>query len=94
MEINKLSSAVGIYKKIGTYKSSAGSKTAAPAAKKVDTVEISSAARQNIESAKAAAARAADEGVSADKIAALKAKIADGSYNISPENVAAAILEG
>lgn len=94
MEINKLSSALGVYKKMGSYKSSAGSKTTASAAKKVDTVEISSAARQNIESAKAAAARAADEGVSADKIAALKAKIADGSYNISPENVAAAILEG
>ena len=90
MEINKLSSAVGIYKKTeSSFKTSRNNKTA-PAAKKVDTFEISSAARKNLE--RAEAARNADDAAPAERIAALKAQIADGSYNISPESVAAAIL--
>ena len=90
MEINKLSSAVGIYKKTNSgCKTSRTGKTA-PAAKKVDTFEISPAARKNLE--RAEAARNAEDAAPAERIAALKAQIADGSYNISPESVAAAIL--
>lgn len=95
MEINKCS-ALGVYNKIESgYKSAKkDGKTVLSSAKKVDTLEISSAARANIESAKAAAGRFAQADASPDRIDALKAKIADGTYSISPENVAAAIFEG
>lgn len=96
MEINKYTSAVGAYRKIGSdYRSAVkdGRKTSASAAKKVDTLELSSAARATVESAKAAAKKFADSDAPAERIAALKAKIADGSYQVSPENVAAAIFE-
>ncbi|MCD7730533.1 MAG: flagellar biosynthesis anti-sigma factor FlgM [Oscillospiraceae bacterium] len=96
MEINKLTSAVGMYKKIGSdYKNTAkADKKAVSSAKNVDTFEISAAARSSVESAKAAVKKQADSDAPAERIAALKAKIADGSYNVSPENVAAAIFEG
>ena len=96
MEINKYTSAVGAYRKIGSdYRSAVkdGRKTSASAAKKVDTLELSSAARATVGSAKAAAKKFADSDAPAERIAALKAKIADGSYQVSPENVAAAIFE-
>ena len=90
MEINKLSAAVGIYKNNGSgCKFSAKNKTA-PAAKKVDTFEMSPAARKNLE--RAEASKAAGDAAPAERLAALKAQIADGSYNVSPESVAAAIL--
>lgn len=98
MEINKCSSAVNMYKKIGSdYKSvsKSNSKTIISGAKNVDKVEISSAARENnLESVKSTIKKNVDNSASSDRIAALKAKIADGTYSISPENVAAAIFEG
>lgn len=88
MEINKINAAVAVYKTSAGYKTSP--KKTAPAAKKVDTFEISPAARKNLE--RAGAARNADDAAPAERLAALKAQIADGSYNVSPESVAAAIL--
>lgn len=98
MEINKCTSAVNMYKKIDTgYKSTAktNARTALNTVRNVDTLEISSSARANsIESAKAAVRNSVSKDASADRIAALKAKIADGSYRVSPESVATAIFEG
>jgi anti-sigma28 factor (negative regulator of flagellin synthesis) len=97
MEINKFTSAVGAYRKVGSdYKSAVkgSGKSASGSVKKVDTLELSSAARATIESAKSDAKRSADSGASPERIAALKAKIADGTYSVSSENVAAAILGG
>lgn len=96
MEINKYTSAVGAYRKIGSdYKTAVkdGKKTSASSAKKVDTLELSSAARATVESTKASAKKFADSDASAERIASLKAKIADGTYKVSPESVAAAIFE-
>lgn len=97
MEINKLGTAMGIYRKMeNTYKSSSkdGKKVSVSSAKRVDTFEMSSGARMSIEPAKAAAKKFADSDASADRIASLKSRIADGSYNVSPESVAASIFEG
>lgn len=97
MEINKLGTAMGIYKKIeNSYKSGVkdGKKVSASSVKRVDTFEMSAGARASIEPAKAAAKKFADSDASADRIAVLKSKIADGSYNVSPESVAASIFEG
>lgn len=97
MEINKLSTAMGVYRKIeNSYKSGAKNekKVTASSAKRVDTFEMSAGARMSVESAKAAAKKLADSDASADRIASLKSRIADGSYNVSPESVAASIFEG
>ena len=98
MEINKLGTAMGIYRKMeNSYKSGIkdGKKVSASSAKRVDTFEMSAGARAvNIEPAKASAKKAADSGASVDRIASLKSRIADGSYNVSPESVAASIFEG
>lgn len=98
MEINKLGNAMGIYRKMeNSYKSGVkdGKKVSASSAKRVDTFEMSAGARAvSIEPAKASAKKAADSGASADRIASLKSRIADGSYNVSPESVAASIFEG
>lgn len=97
MEINKLSTAMGVYRKIeNSYKSGTKDekKVAASSSKRVDTFEMSAGARMSVESAKAAAKKFADSDASADRIASLKSRIADGSYNVSPESVAASIFEG
>ena len=98
MEIKNYSSAVSAYKSISSdYRNNAvkGGKTAAKSVKNTDTLEISSAAKANsLESAKAAVRKSIDKETPADRIAAIKAKIAEGTYSISPENVAAAIFEG
>lgn len=97
MEVGKLGTAMGIYRKMeNSYKAGAkdGKKVSAVAAKRVDTFEMSAGARTSIEPAKAAAKKFADSDAAADRIASLKSRIADGSYNVSPESVAASIFEG
>ena len=98
MEIKNYGSAVNAYKNIGSdYRSKAvkSGRAAAASVKNTDTLEISSVAKaNNLENAKAAVRKSVEKGAPADRIAALKAKIADGTYRISPENVAAAIFEG
>ncbi len=63
------------------------------AAKNVDKAVFSQSAGQ-LSAAEAQAARAAESFASPERIAALKAMISDGSYNISAESVAASIFEG
>ncbi len=98
MEIKNLSSVVSAYKSIGTeHRINSGVKNNASVkrSKNVDVVEFSSAARsENLSNAKAAVKKYVESSASDERIAALKAKIADGSYAVSPENVAAAIFEG
>ena len=61
-----------------------------------DKAEFSSASKAGaaIANAKASAAKTVESFASPERIAALKSMIADGSYNIPAESVAASILEG
>lgn len=97
MEIGKLGNAMGIYRKMeNSYKTGVkDGKKVSSSAKRVDTFEMSAGARAaGAEAAKASAKKFADSDASADRIASLKSRIADGSYNVSPESVAASIFEG
>lgn len=97
MEVGKLGNAMGIYRKMeNSYKSGVrDGKKVSSSAKRVDTFEMSAGARAaGAEAAKASAKKFADSDASADRIASLKSRIADGSYNVSPESVAASIFEG
>lgn len=63
--------------------------------KNVDKAEFSAASREGaISGAKASVKKNVEGFASAERIAALKSMISDGSYNISAESVAASILEG
>lgn len=58
-----------------------------------DKAEFSSAARAGFaDSLKAAAKNAAQASASPERLSALSAKISDGSYNVSAEDVASAIM--
>lgn len=93
MEINKIGSAMSVYKKIGNdYK--AGVKKSPGTSAKRDTFEISPAARASIDAAKSAARELAGSDASAERLATLKSSIENGSYNVSAESVATSILEG
>ncbi|MCI5945357.1 MAG: flagellar biosynthesis anti-sigma factor FlgM [Oscillospiraceae bacterium] len=97
MEVGKLGNAMGIYRKMeNSYKTGVkDGKKVSSSAKRVDTFEMSAGARAaGAEAAKASAKKFADSDASADRIASLKSRIADGSYNVSPESVAASIFEG
>ena len=97
MEVGKLGTAMGIYRKMeNSYKTGVkDGKKVSSSAKRVDTFEMSAGARAaGAEAAKASAKKFADSDASADRIASLKSRIADGSYNVSPESVAASIFEG
>lgn len=97
MGINRLGSAMGIYRKMeNSYKSGikGEKKTDAASSRRVDTFEMSANARAGFEPVRNAAKSVRDSGASAERIASLKSRIADGSYNISPESVAASIFEG
>ena len=97
MEVGKLGNAMGIYRKMeNSYKTGVkDGKKVSSSAKRVDTFEMSAGARAaGAEAAKASAKKFADSDASADRIASLKSRIADGSYNVSLESVAASIFEG
>lgn len=97
MEVGKLGNAMGIYRKMeNSYKTGVkDGKKVSSSANRVDTFEMSAGARAaGAEAAKASAKKFADSDASADRIASLKSRIADGSYNVSPESVAASIFEG
>ena len=97
MEVGKLGNAMGIYRKMeNSYKTGVkDGKKVSSSAKRVDTFEMSAGARAaGVGAAKASAKKFADSDASADRIASLKSRIADGSYNVSPESVAASIFEG
>lgn len=93
MGINKLGSAMGIYRKIeNSYKSGikGEKKSDTVSSRRVDTFEMSANARAGFEPVR----NSAKSDASAEKIASLRSRIADGSYNVSPESVAASIFEG
>lgn len=93
MKIDKYSSVISAYAK-NAYKP-AKKKPGAVTAKNVDKTDFSAASNAGaLEGAKAAAKMSAESFASPERIAALKAMIAEGSYNIPAESVAASILEG
>lgn len=93
MEINKYGSVMSAYVK-NTYEP-AGKKLKAAAAKNTDKAVFSTAGGAGaLNGAKASVKRSVESFASPERITALKSMIADGSYNISAESVAASILEG
>lgn len=91
MEINKYGSVMSAYVK-NTYEP-AGKKVKEAAVKNTDKAVFSASAGA-LNGAKASVKRSVESFASPERIAALKAMIADGSYNISAESVAASIMEG
>ncbi len=93
MEIKNYSSVMSAYMK-NTYEPSR-KKLGAPAAKNTDKAEFSAASGAGaLANAKASAKKSVESFASPERIAALKSMIADGSYNISADDVAASIFEG
>lgn len=93
MEIKNYSSVMSAYMK-NTYEP-AKKKVGSPAAKNTDKAEFSAASGAGaLAGAKASAKKSVESFASPERISALKSMIADGSYNISAESVAASILEG
>ncbi len=94
MEIKNYSSAINAYKYNATY--DGVKKTATQAVpKNVDVVEFSSSSKKrSIDKTKAEIKSSVIKGASEERIASLRKMISEGSYCISAESVAAAILEG
>ncbi len=94
MEIKNYSSAINAYKFNSTY--DGVKKTAAQAVpKNVDVVEFSSSSKKrSIDKTKAEIKSSVIKGASEERIASLRQMISEGSYCVSAESVAAAILEG
>ena len=90
MKINKYSSVMSAYAK-NSY-GPVRKKQSGSSVHNTDKAEFSSAAKTGTAGEKAAIARTVESFASPERIAALKAMIADGSYNISAESVAASIL--
>ena len=90
MKIEKYGSVMSAYMK-NTYEPT-GKRQRAASGKNVDKAVFSSASGA-LGSMKASAARSVESFASPERIAELKAMIADGSYNISAETVASSILE-
>lgn len=92
MEIKKLSAALNAYR-VNSYehKERKPQKTSSP--RNTDVIELSASAK-SLEGAKAAAVRSTDGFASPERISALKAQINAGTYNVSAEKVAAAIIDG
>lgn len=94
MEIKNYTSALSAYR----YASEAASRSFSGKAQKskdrnTDKAEFSSSARASFsDTLKAAAKNAADSTASAERLAELSAKIADGSYRIPAEDIADSIL--
>lgn len=97
MEINNIGSALNVYKKIdsGYKKAAVKSSSDKSTVKNTDRVEFSAAASAEAEiaSAKSEIKRSIDADASDARISALKDAVENGSYNVSPEKVAAAIFE-
>lgn len=94
MEIKNYTNALNAYK----YASESASRPVSGKAqrdkrKNTDKAEFSSSARASFsDSLKSAAKAAADSSASPERLAALSAKIADGSYNVHSEDIADSIL--
>ncbi len=95
MEINKYGSVMSAYAKNTYEPADKERRLKTHAAKNVDKAVFSSASSAGtLAGAKASAGKAVEGFASSERIAALKAMISDGSYNISAESVAASIFEG
>ena len=93
MKINKYGSVISAYTR--TAYEPVRKKQNGVTAQNTDKAEFSSASKAGAAAnAKAAVVKSVESFASPEKIAALKSMIADGSYNISAESVAASILEG
>lgn len=93
MKIDNYSSAISAYAK-NAYKLPK-KKLGTATVKNMDKTDFSTVSNAGtLESAKATVKMSVESFASPEKIAALKAMIADGSYNIPAESVAASILEG
>ncbi|MBQ5334178.1 MAG: flagellar biosynthesis anti-sigma factor FlgM [Oscillospiraceae bacterium] len=94
MEIKNYTNALNAYR----YASESASRPVSGKAqrdkrKNTDKAEFSSSARASFsDSLKSAAKAAADSSASPERLAALSAKIADGSYNVPSEDIADSIL--
>lgn len=93
MKINKYGSVMSAYAK-SAYEP-VRKKQNGSSVHNTDKAEFSSAAKAGSAAGeKASIVKTVESFASPERIAALKAMIADGSYNISAESVAASILEG
>lgn len=93
MKINKYGSIMSAYAK--TSYEPAEKKVRSSSEKNTDKAVFSSAGGAGaLAGAKASAKRSVESFASPERISALKSMIADGSYNISAESVAASIFEG
>lgn len=94
MEIKNYTSAINAYR----YASESASKPVSGRNQKnrgrnTDKAEFSNAARASFsDTLKTAAKAAADSSASSERLAELSAKIADGSYSVSSEDIADSIL--
>ena len=93
MNINKYGSVISAYTR-AAYEPVRKKENGKPA-QNTDKAEFSSASKAGAAAgAKAAVVKTVESFASPERINALKSMIADGSYNISAESVAASILEG
>ena len=94
MEVNKYGSVMSAYMKTAYEPSKL--KKDEKSVKNTDKADFSSASRGAgaVAGAKASVKKEVESFASPKRIAALKSMIADGSYNIPAESVAASILEG
>ena len=92
MEIKKLSAALNAYR-VNSYEHKERRPQKTSSARNTDVIELSVSAK-SLEGAKSAAIRSTDGFASPERIAALKAQINAGTYKVSAEKVAAAIIDG
>lgn len=93
MEINSYLKAVNAYTLPNAEKESKAKPVAQTKAKNTDKAEFSVGSKSAIETMRAYTVTAAQSSVSPERIAALKAAIADGSYNVSSNVIAAAMTQ-
>lgn len=95
MEIKNYTSAVNAYRFAAENQASASrtQKKNAGVRTNTDKAEFSAASRQSFsDTLKAAASKAADSSASPEKIAAISMQVRNGTYNVSAEEVASAII--
>lgn len=93
MEIKNYTSAVNAYRFAAESKPRKADKATAAPKTNTDKADFSSAARASFaDSLKAAARNSADSSASPERIKALTEAVANGTYNVSAQDVASSIL--
>ena len=93
MEIKNYTSAINAYRFNAELSEKKVRADKTVKAKNTDKAEFSAAAKSGFADAlKAAAKNAADSSASPERLSALSAEIAGGTYNVSAEDVASAIM--